>query len=157
MVDVSKKAATFRRAAAESLLRLTPQTIAWIAEGKNPKGNAIETARLAGIQAAKRTADLIPLCHPLLLTSVEVEAEILPGGVRFLSGVSCTGPTGVEMEALVAASVAALTLYDMIKAVERGATIERVCLLEKAGGRSGHYVRSRRSDFRPRKGEKSGD
>lgn len=141
MVDVSEKEATFRRAVAEAFVRLSPQTLDLITRGELPKGSALETARLAGILAAKRTADLIPLCHPLPLTAVDVEAQVAPSGVRFLSSVSCMGPTGVEMEALVAASIAALTLYDMVKAVERGATIERVRLLGKTGGKSGDYLR----------------
>jgi cyclic pyranopterin phosphate synthase len=141
MVDVTAKAATSRRAVAESFIRLSGRTLSLLSRGKLPKGNALETARLAGILAAKRTPDLIPLCHPLLLTHVEVEAEPGSSGVRFLASVSCTGSTGVEMEALTAASVAALTLYDMVKAVEKGATIERVRLLEKSGGKSGLYRR----------------
>jgi cyclic pyranopterin monophosphate synthase len=141
MVDVTEKATTSRRAVAESFIRLSRQTLHLLSRGKLPKGNALETARLAGIQAAKRTPDLIPLCHPLLLTHVDVEAEPRSNGVRFLASVSCTGSTGVEMEALTAASVAALTLYDMVKAVEQGATIEKVHLLEKSGGKSGLYRR----------------
>ena len=141
MVDVSGKTATSRRAVAESFIRLSRSTLSLLRKGKLPKGNAMETARLAGILAAKRTPDLIPLCHPLLLTHVDVEAEPHSGGVRFLASVSCTGSTGVEMEALTAASVAALTLYDMVKAVEKGATIEKVRLLEKSGGKSGRYRR----------------
>jgi cyclic pyranopterin phosphate synthase len=141
MVDVTAKAATSRRAVAESYLRLSRTTLALLRRGGLPKGNALETARLAGIQAAKRTSDLIPLCHPLLLTHVDVEAEPGSNGVRFIASVSCSGSTGVEMEALTAASVAALTLYDRVKAVEKGATIEKVRLLEKSGGKSGHYRR----------------
>ena len=141
MVDVSEKAASSRRAVAESFIRLSRRTLLLLSRGKLPKGNALETARLAGIQAAKRTPDLIPLCHPLLLTHVDVDAEPRRDGVRFLASVSCTGNTGVEMEALTAASVAALTLYDMVKAVEKGATIEKVQLLEKSGGKSGLYRR----------------
>ena len=136
MVDVTGKAVTFRRAVAESFVRLSPETLALIAAGRLPKGNALETARLAGMFAAKRTPDLIPLCHPLLLTHVDVQAEPMRTGVRFVSSVTCSGQTGVEMEALTAASVAALTLYDMVKAVERGASIEAVRLLEKSGGKS---------------------
>jgi cyclic pyranopterin monophosphate synthase len=143
MVDVTQKTATSRRAVAEAYIRLSRQTLSLLSRGKLPKGNALETARLAGILAAKRTPDLIPLCHPLLLTHVDVEAELCGNGVRFLAGVSCTGSTGVEMEALTAASVAALTLYDMVKAVEKGATIEMVQLLEKSGGKSGLYQRKR--------------
>lgn len=141
MVDVSGKAATSRRAVAESYIRLSRETLALLRKGKLPKGNALETARLAGILAAKRTPDLIPLCHPLLLTHVDVEAETRGSGVRFMATVSCAGSTGVEMEALTAASVAALTLYDMVKAVEKGARIERIQLLEKSGGKSGLYRR----------------
>jgi cyclic pyranopterin monophosphate synthase len=141
MVDVTEKSAAFRRAIAESYVLLSRSTLNLLRKGKLPKGNALETARLAGILAAKRTPDLIPLCHPLLLTHVDVEAELRANGVRFQSSVSCTGNTGVEMEALTAASVAALTLYDMVKAVEKGATIEKVQLLEKSGGKSGLYRR----------------
>jgi cyclic pyranopterin monophosphate synthase len=141
MVDVTEKTPTFRRAVAESYIRFSRRTLSMLVQGKLPKGNALETARLAGILAAKRTPDLIPLCHPLLLTHVDVEAKPQGNGVHFLASVSCTGNTGVEMEALTAASVAALTLYDMIKAVEKGATIERVQLLEKSGGKSGLYQR----------------
>ncbi len=141
MVDVGAKAETRRRAVAESYIRLSRRTLSLLSQGKLPKGNALETARLAGILAAKRTPDLIPLCHPLLLTHVDVEAELKSNGVRFVSSVSCVGSTGVEMEALTAASVAALTLYDMVKAVEKGAVIERVQLLEKSGGKSGSYHR----------------
>jgi cyclic pyranopterin monophosphate synthase len=141
MVDVSEKSPTSRRAVAESYIRLSRGTVALLRKGKLPKGNALETARLAGILAAKRTPDLIPLCHPLLLSHIDVEAQPRRDGVRFLASVSCTGPTGVEMEALTAASVAALTLYDMVKAVEKGATIEKIQLLEKSGGKSGVYRR----------------
>jgi len=144
MVDVSDKPVTQRRAVAESFVRLSRDTLALIASaGGLPKGNALETARLAGIQAAKRTPDLIPLCHPLLLTHVDVRAETQGAGVRFEASVSCAGQTGVEMEALTAATVAALTLYDMVKAVEKGATIEKVRLVEKTGGKSGAYKRAR--------------
>ncbi len=145
MVDVSKKAVTKRRAVAESFVRLARKTMTLIADGCLPKGDALATARLAGIMAAKRTPNLVPLCHPLLLTHVDVRAEAHKTGVRFEASVTCTGPTGVEMEALTAASVAALTLYDMVKAVERGATIERVRLLEKSGGKSGTYNAVRKS------------
>ena len=141
MVDVTEKSVTSRRAVAESFIRLSRGTMYLLRRGKLPKGNALEAARLAGILAAKRTPDLIPLCHPLLLTHVDVEAEPRGSGVHFLATVSCAGTTGVEMEALTAASVAALTLYDMVKAVEKGATIEKVQLLEKSGGKSGLYKR----------------
>ncbi|MBN1570451.1 MAG: cyclic pyranopterin monophosphate synthase MoaC [Acidobacteria bacterium] len=141
MVDVTEKAITSRRAVAESFLRLSRKTLSLLRRGALPKGNPLETARLAGILAAKRTPDLIPLCHPLLLTHVDVDAIICGTGVRFVATVSCAGTTGVEMEALTAASVAALTLYDMVKAVEKGATVEKVQLLEKSGGKSGVYAR----------------
>jgi len=142
MVDVSGKPLTRRRAVAESFVRLSQDTLALLAVAGLPKGNALETARLAGIQAAKRTPDLIPLCHPLLLTHIDVRAEAQGSGVRFEASVSCAGQTGVEMEALTAAAVAALTLYDMIKAVEKGATIEKIRLVEKTGGKSGAYRRA---------------
>jgi cyclic pyranopterin phosphate synthase len=141
MVDVSEKPVTSRRALAESFLKLSKETLALISSGGLPKGNAIETARLAGIQAAKRTPELIPLCHPLLLTHVEVDAKPERGGVRFLATAACQGTTGVEMEALTAAAVAALTLYDMVKAVEKRATIQDVRLIEKTGGKSGDFRR----------------
>jgi cyclic pyranopterin phosphate synthase len=141
MVDVSAKAPTTRRATAQAIVRVAPAALVLITEGKLPKGDAIETARLAGIMAAKKTPELIPLCHPLALTHIDVTAEPLETGVRFVSTVACAGPTGVEMEALTAVSVAALALYDMIKAVDREAVIETVCLLEKSGGRSGAYRR----------------
>jgi cyclic pyranopterin monophosphate synthase len=144
MVDVSEKPVTSRRALAESFLKLSKETLSLISSGRLPKGNAIETARLAGIQAAKRTPDLIPLCHPLLLTHVDVQAEPMPGGVRFLASAACQGTTGVEMEALTAAAVAALTLYDMVKAVEKRATIQGVRLIEKTGGKSGDFRRRRK-------------
>ncbi len=141
MVDVTAKPATSRIAIAESFIRLSRKTLSLLREGNLPKGNALETARLAGILAAKRTPELIPLCHPLLLTHVDVEAKARRDGVHFLVRVSCSGNTGVEMEALTAASVSALTLYDMVKAVEKGATIEIVRLVEKSGGKSGHFRR----------------
>jgi cyclic pyranopterin phosphate synthase len=143
MVDVTEKPVTSRRAIAESFLRLSRETLDLLVKGELPKGNALETARLAGIMAAKKTPDLVPLCHPLLLSHVDVEATPASNGVRFLASVSCSGNTGVEMEALTAASVAALTLYDMVKAVEKGATIEKIRLLEKSGGKSGLYRRRR--------------
>jgi len=141
MVDVSAKRPTVRRASARAVVRLSPAALALIAGGRLPKGDAMETARLAGIMAAKRTPELIPLCHPLALTHIDVKAEPLEDGIRFVSTVACAGPTGVEMEALTAVSVAALALYDMIKAIDREAVIEDICLLEKSGGRSGTYRR----------------
>lgn len=140
MVDVSDKALTVREAVAEALVRMRPETLQMITQGDHPKGDVFAVARIAGIQAAKKTSDLIPLCHPLMLTSVKV--ELLPEGVdavRITARCKLTGQTGVEMEALTAASVAALTIYDMCKAVDRGMVIETVRLLEKVGGKSGHF------------------
>lgn len=140
MVDVTDKALTFREAVAEAWVRMRPQTLQMIVDGEHPKGDVFAVARIAGIQAAKKTADLIPLCHPLLLTGVKV--ELMAEGedaVRILARCKLTGQTGVEMEALTAVSVAALTLYDMCKAVDRGMVIEKVRLLEKLGGKSGHF------------------
>jgi len=141
MVDVSDKALTVREATAEARVRMRPQTLRMIVEGDHPKGDVFAVARIAGIQAAKKTADLIPLCHPLMLTSVKVELTAEgEDTVRIQARCKLTGQTGVEMEALTAASVAALTIYDMCKAVDRGMTIEGVRLLEKLGGKSGHFV-----------------
>jgi cyclic pyranopterin monophosphate synthase len=140
MVDVSGKADTKRTARARAFVRLKPAVIR--ALPANPKGNPLDVARFAGIAAAKRTADLIPMCHPLLLSHVEVEAQVVRGGVELRSMVSTTGPTGVEMEALTAVAVAALTVYDMTKALDKSITIERVELLEKTGGKSGAYQRT---------------
>jgi cyclic pyranopterin phosphate synthase len=140
MVDVTDKSVTFREAVAEALVRMRPETLAMIVQGDHPKGDVFAVARIAGIQAAKKTSDLIPLCHPLLLTSVKV--ELLAQGqdaVHITALCKLSGQTGVEMEALTAASVAALTIYDMCKAVDRGMLIESVRLLEKLGGKSGHY------------------
>ncbi|WP_339410498.1 cyclic pyranopterin monophosphate synthase MoaC [Pseudomonas sp. EA_35y_Pfl2_R5] len=140
MVDVSDKAQTVREAVAEALVRMRPETLQMIAQGDHPKGDVFAVARIAGIQAAKKTSDLIPLCHPLMLTSVKV--ELTPEGadaVRITARCKLTGQTGVEMEALTAASVAALTIYDMCKAVDRGMVIESVRLLEKVGGKSGAF------------------
>ncbi|WXL24863.1 cyclic pyranopterin monophosphate synthase MoaC [Ectopseudomonas mendocina] len=143
MVDVSDKAQTVREAVAEARVRMLPQTLQMIVLGGHPKGDVFAVARIAGIQAAKKTSDLIPLCHPLMLTSVKVELQA-EGDDAVLITARCklTGQTGVEMEALTAASVAALTIYDMCKAVDRGMQIECVRLLEKLGGKSGHYVAS---------------
>jgi cyclic pyranopterin phosphate synthase len=141
MVDVTDKAATSREAVAETRVRMRPETLRMIVDGEHPKGDVFAVARIAGIQAAKKTSDLIPLCHPLLLTSVKVELEAEGEDcVRIVARCKLAGQTGVEMEALTAASVAALTLYDMCKAVDRGMTIENVRLQEKLGGKSGHFV-----------------
>ncbi len=140
MVDVSAKKATARTARAQAFVRLGPEVLAKLPE--NPKGNPLEVARIAGIAAAKRTAELIPLCHPLLVTHVDVEARVEAEGVRLVSSVTTVGPTGVEMEALTAAAVAALTVYDMTKALDKSIEIQDVFLLEKTGGKSGDYRRS---------------
>ncbi|HLT03808.1 MAG TPA: cyclic pyranopterin monophosphate synthase MoaC [Pseudomonas sp.] len=143
MVDVTDKAVTFREAVAEARVRMRPQTLALIQQGGHPKGDVFAVARIAGIQAAKKTHELIPLCHPLLLTGVKVELTAEGEDcVRIEARCKLAGQTGVEMEALTAASIAALTIYDMCKAVDKDMTIEQVCLLEKAGGKSGHYRRS---------------
>jgi cyclic pyranopterin phosphate synthase len=143
MVDVSDKPATERRARARAVVRVSPETAAKVAAGNAPKGDVIGVARIAGIQAAKRTSELIPLCHPLSLSYVGVEGaiDVAAGEIELIAETRTTGPTGVEMEAMTAASVAALTVYDMVKGVERGAEIAGVVLLEKAGGRSGHWQR----------------
>jgi cyclic pyranopterin monophosphate synthase len=142
MVDVGSKPATERRAVAQAVVRVTPETAAAVAAGDTPKGDVLGVARIAGIQAAKRTSELIPLCHPLPLSFVGVEGAVDPAGViTLIAEARTTGPTGVEMEALTAASVAALTVYDMVKGIERAATIGEVALIEKSGGRSGHWQR----------------
>ena len=142
MVDVSAKPATDRIAVAEGLVIMSKATLALIESGNAKKGDVLGTARIAGIMAAKRTADLIPLCHPLALSKVTLDITTdkkLPG-CRVRASVKVSGPTGVEMEALTAVSVACLTIYDMIKAVERGVRIEGIHLVEKKGGKSGHYL-----------------
>jgi cyclic pyranopterin phosphate synthase len=137
MVDVGAKRESDRRARAQAVVRMSSQTAALVADGDAPKGDVLGTARLAGIQAAKRTSELIPLAHPLPLTFVDVEAEIdRTGTVTITAEARTTARTGVEMEALTACAVAALTIYDMVKGVERGVTIEQVTLLEKTGGKS---------------------
>ena len=143
MVDISDKQTTARRARAQAVVRVTPQTAQILAAGNAPKGDVIAVARIAGIQAAKRTSELIPLCHPLALSFVGVEGtiDVEAGQIELIAEARTTGPTGVEMEALTAVTVAALTVYDMLKGIERGARIERVELLEKSGGRSGSYRR----------------
>jgi cyclic pyranopterin phosphate synthase len=140
MVDVGEKPTTLREATAECIVRMEPDTIAAVREG-TAKGDALQVARVAGIMAAKRTPDLIPLAHPLPITSVGVEFEFVPEGVRILARARVTGQTGVEMEALTAAAVAGLTLIDMTKGVERGVYLESVRLLKKSGGRSGTWKR----------------
>jgi cyclic pyranopterin phosphate synthase len=139
MVDVSGKQPTQRTATASAFVELSAAVLA--ALPANPKGNPLEVARFAGMQAAKRTADLIPMCHPLALTHVEVQAEIVADGVRITATVATTGPTGVEMEALTAASIAALTVYDMTKALDKGIVIRAIQLESKTGGKSGKFSR----------------
>ena len=141
MVDVSNKAATERVAVAEGRVIMAPKTLALVRQGNAKKGDVLGTARIAGIQAAKRTHELIPLCHPLPLAHVEVELvpDVDLPGIVVRARVKVAGKTGVEMEALTAVSVACLTVYDMVKAVERGMRIDGIRLVEKRGGRSGHY------------------
>jgi cyclic pyranopterin monophosphate synthase len=143
MVDVSAKAPSDRRAIARAVVRMTPATAALVAAGDAPKGDVLQVARIAGLQAAKRTGELIPLCHPLGLDHVDIEAEVDPeaGVVTLVAEARVTGRTGVEMEAMTAAAVAALTVYDMVKGLERGVRVEAVELLSKSGGRSGDWVR----------------
>jgi cyclic pyranopterin phosphate synthase len=143
MVDVGDKAVTTRTASARALVRMSPSTAAAIAAGDAPKGDVLATARIAGIQAAKRTSELIPLCHPLPLDKVTVDAEVdvAAGLVTITTLARVTGKTGVEMEALTAASVAALTVYDMVKGLEQGVEIAEVVLLAKTGGKA-DYVRN---------------
>ncbi len=141
MVDLSAKQETVREARAEAFVHMAPETLKLIVSGSHHKGDVFATARIAGIQAAKKTWDLIPLCHPLLLTKVEVQLEAIEAEnmVRIESVCKLAGKTGVEMEALTAASVAALTIYDMCKAVQKDMVIGQVRLLEKTGGKSGHF------------------
>ena len=141
MVDVSTKAATLREAQAQAEVRLERGAVGALRD--NPKGNVLEVARIAGISAAKRTAELIPLCHNLPLTGIDVDIVLRGTVVRIRAKVRTTAGTGVEMEALTAVSVAALTVYDMCKAAGHGITIENICLLEKSGGRSGNYIRGK--------------
>ncbi|MDH3623996.1 MAG: cyclic pyranopterin monophosphate synthase MoaC [Myxococcales bacterium] len=145
MVDVGEKDKTAREAKARATVRMKPETRRVLLSGEVPKGDALAVARIAGIQAAKRTSELIPLCHPLAITSCDVEFRPADDDERFVieASVRCADRTGVEMEALTAVSVAALTLYDMLKAIDRALVIEEVVLLEKQGGRTGHYRRGR--------------
>ncbi|MDB0034760.1 cyclic pyranopterin monophosphate synthase MoaC [bacterium] len=141
MVDVTDKVVTEREARAEAFVEMASETLEMIMSGRHHKGDVFATARIAGIQAAKKTSDLIPLCHPLMLTKVEVELEAQPAHqrVRITSLCKLSGKTGVEMEALTAVSVAALTIYDMCKAVQKDMLISQTCLLEKRGGKSGNF------------------
>ncbi|HXP86830.1 MAG TPA: cyclic pyranopterin monophosphate synthase MoaC [Bryobacteraceae bacterium] len=139
MVDVSAKADTRRVARAQAFVKIRPSVLKKLPQ--NPKGDPLEVARIAGISGAKRTAELIPMCHPLLLSHVDVDAQVESRGVRITTTVSTTGPTGVEMEALTAAAVAALTVYDMTKALDKRIEIQDILLLEKTGGKSGTFQR----------------
>ena len=141
MVDVSEKAPTVRRAIAQAVVTTRPDVVDLVVSGTLPKGEAIGTARIAGIMAAKQTATLIPLCHPLPLSAVEIDISGADAALTVVAIVSTTATTGVEMEALTAATVAALTLYDMLKAVDRAATITDVLVREKHGGKSGDWIR----------------
>jgi cyclic pyranopterin phosphate synthase len=143
MVDVGDKPATDRRAVARAIVRMSPATAAKVRAGDAPKGDVLGTARIAGIMAAKRTGELIPLCHPLGLDHIDIEADVDPaaGTVTLTAEARVTARTGVEMEAMTAVSVAALTVYDMVKGLERGVAITSVALLEKSGGRSGTWTR----------------
>jgi len=142
MVDVSAKPETPRTARAHAFVRIRPSVLAKLPD--NPKGNPLEIARIAGIAAAKKTAELVPLCHPLMLTHADVAIRTEKRGVRITSMVSVNGPTGVEMEALTAAAVAALTVYDMTKALDKAIEIQDLYLLEKSGGKSGGYRRKKK-------------
>lgn len=141
MVDVSAKSETRREAVARGSIRISKQAMELVREGRSKKGNVVETARLAGILAAKRTSDLIPLCHPLAIEHVDVELSESGSGFDIEARVRSRGPTGVEMEALTAVSVCALTVYDMVKAADKTMVIENIRVMEKKGGRSGHYLR----------------
>ena len=143
MVDVSDKPATARRAVAEALVTMSAETLSLVIDGRNVKGDVLGVAELAGVMGGKRTSDLIPLCHPLPLTDlvVSVTPDRAAGGLRIRAEAATTGPTGVEMEALTAVSVAALTVYDMVKGVERDVEIRAIHLVSKSGGKSGEWVR----------------
>ncbi len=141
MVDVSAKSPTVREARASALVVMTPTVLG--ALSRNPKGDPLETARLAGIMAAKKTAELIPLCHPLPLSHIDVELRQCENGIAISSLAKTTAETGAEMEALVAASVAALTVYDMCKALDKGIEIREIVLVKKSGGKSGDYIRKK--------------
>jgi cyclic pyranopterin phosphate synthase len=150
MVDVSDKPATARRAVAEAEVLLSQETLSLVIDGGGPKGDVLTVAELAGVMAGKRTAELIPLCHPIALTdlAVELRPDRGAGALRIRASAATVGPTGVEMEALTAASVAALTVYDMVKSVDRSAEIRSIRLVEKSGGRSGEWQRPRGPDER---------
>src|ERR1700693_5767066 len=144
MVDVSAKPLTTRTAIARGLVKMSPRVLRAVRRLKNPKGNPLEIARIAGIAAAKRTSEWIPLCHPLPVTHIDVTARLCKNGVEITSSVTATTRTGVEMEALVGVSAAALTVYDMCKALDKSMEITDIVLLEKLGGKSGHYLRHKK-------------
>jgi cyclic pyranopterin monophosphate synthase len=151
MVDVSGKSVTTRSATAHAFVRMAPRVVRAVRELKNPKGNPLEIARIAGIAAAKRTSEWIPLCHPLPITHIDVTPRLCKDGVELVSKVTATAQTGVEMEALVAVSCAALTVYDMCKALDKSMEISAIQLLEKTGGKSGDYVRAAAAKSRGKK------
>jgi cyclic pyranopterin monophosphate synthase len=150
MVDVSGKAVTTRTALARGFVKMKPAVVSAVRRLKNPKGNPLEVARIAGIAAAKRTAEWIPLCHPLPLTHIDVTARLCQNGVEVQSTVTTAAQTGVEMEALVAVSAAALTVYDMCKAIDKGMEITDIVLVEKTGGKSGDFHRRKTAPRRTR-------
>lgn len=150
MVDVSFKSVTTRTATAHAFVRMSPRVLRAVRGLKNPKGNPLEIARIAGIAAAKRTSEWIPLCHPLPITHIDVTPRLCKDGVELVSRVMATAQTGVEMEALVAVTCAALTVYDMCKALDKGIEITAVHLLEKTGGKSGDYHRPAKKSYRSR-------
>jgi cyclic pyranopterin monophosphate synthase len=150
MVDVSSKAATTRTALAHGFVKMKRPVVQAVRRLKNPKGNPLEVARIAGIAAAKRTAEWIPLCHPLTLTHIDVTARLCQNGVEVRSKVTTTAQTGVEMEALVAVAAAALTVYDMCKALDKGMEITDIFLVEKTGGKSGDFFRRKAAKRHPR-------
>ena len=162
MVDVSDKDVTHRTAIARGFVSMSPETLALIESGQAKKGDVLATARIAGIMAAKKTSDLIPLCHPLAITKATVDFELAhdPVGIHVTGLVKVAGQTGVEMEALTAVSVACLTIYDMLKAADKAMTFEKIALVEKSGGRSGHYrapeQAAGKSPARPKQKRKTG-
>ena len=153
MVDVSTKQVTTRTAIAQAFVKMTPTVVRAVRRLKNPKGSPLEVARIAGIAAAKRTAEWIPLCHPLPLTHIDVTARLCQNGVELRSTVVATAQTGVEMEALVAVTAAALTVYDMCKALDKGMEISGIVLVKKTGGKSGDFFRTSTARVRPRVGK----
>jgi len=159
MVDVSEKPSTARRAVAEGFVAVSPETLSLVIDGSGPKGDVLGVAEIAGVMGGKRTAELIPLCHPLALTDlvVSVTPDRAAGGLRIRAEAATNGPTGVEMEALTAASVAALTIYDMVKGVERGVEVRSIRLVSKTGGKSGDWRRQADGDTGPRPARRPGD